>query len=64
MAHDSAAPSGFGAGAVAGGGAIEASIWNALPHVLPLLIFPLIVNAAMQVTTMQLDEEPHCSKLL
>ena len=48
MAHDSAEPSGFGAGAVAGGGAIEASIWNALPHFLPLLIFPLIVNAAMQ----------------
>ena len=48
MAHDSAEPSGFGAGAVAGGGAIEASIWNALPHFLLLLIFPLIVNAAMQ----------------
>ena len=39
MAHDSAEPNGFGAGAVAGGGAIEASIWNALPHFLPLLIW-------------------------
>ena len=47
MAEARAEPGGLGAGAGAGGGAIEASIWNALPHYLPLAIFPLIVAAAL-----------------
>ena len=30
------------------GGAVEPSLWNALPHFMPVLIFPLIVVAALQ----------------
>ena len=48
MAEVRAEPSGLGAGAVAGGRPIQPSLWSVLPYFLPLLIFPLIVNAAMQ----------------
>ena len=47
MAEASAEPGGLGAPAAADGGAIEASFRNALPHYLPLTIFPLIVAAAL-----------------
>ena len=48
MAEVGTEPSGSGAATPAGRGAIEASLRSALPHFLPLLIFPLIVNAALQ----------------
>ncbi len=48
MAEVGADPGGLGAGAAAGGRPLQPSLWSALPHFLPLLIFPLIVNAALQ----------------
>ena len=48
MAEVRAEPSGLGPGTAAGGTPIQPSLWSSLPHFLPLLVFPLIVNAAMQ----------------
>ena len=48
MAEVTTEPSGLGAGTVAGGETIQPSLRGALPHFLPLFIFPLIINAAMQ----------------
>ncbi|MDE0051844.1 MAG: hypothetical protein OXO52_18805 [Rhodospirillales bacterium] len=48
MADVSAESSGLGAATGPGEQAIEPTLWSALPHFLPLLIFPLIVNAALQ----------------
>jgi len=48
MAEVGVRPSGSSAGTAATGELIQPSFWKALPHFLPLLIFPLIVNAAMQ----------------
>ena len=47
MARNMAEPSGLGAGTVDGRGVIEPSFRNALPHFLPLAIFPLVINAAI-----------------
>ena len=48
MAEVAAEPSGLSGGAAADRAAVQPSLWRALPHFLPLLIFPLIVNAALQ----------------
>ena len=48
MAEAGAEPSGLGAGKAARGGLAQPSFGSALPHFMPLLIFPLIVNAALQ----------------
>ena len=47
MAHNLAEPSGLDIGMVNGKGVIEPSFRNALPHFLPLAIFPLVINAAI-----------------
>ncbi len=44
---DSPELGGFSAGTVGRGEEIEPSIWNALPHFVPLAIFPLVINAAI-----------------
>ena len=48
MAEVGAEPSASGAGRAAQGGLVQPSFGSALPHFMPLLIFPLIVNAALQ----------------
>ena len=47
MANDMAEPSDLGAGAIVQGRVIRPSFRNALPHFLPLAIFPLVINAAI-----------------
>ena len=47
MASDRAKPSSLGAEPAESGGAVEPSFRSALPHFLPLAVFPLIVNAAI-----------------
>ena len=48
MAEAKLVPGGLGAETAAAGWRNQPSLRSALPHYLPLLIFPLIVNAAMQ----------------
>ena len=47
MAKEKAEPAGSAAATAGGEAALEPSFLNALPHFLPLAVFPLIVNAAI-----------------
>ena len=47
MAENFAEPEGLAAGAANRSKAVTPTFWTALPHFLPLAIFPLIINAAL-----------------